>query len=225
MTAARTGSADLVRALLAAGADLQPTGHFLRQTPLMWSASEGHARIAHLLLEAGAPVDVRSQHGTTALLLAARSGDVETARALLDAGADANAAEPLLPFDARIDVEEAQTSGRSPLLIAAASQVATSGWEYGLEVKPSTHETLAMFLLARGADPNVPDSIGRTALHAAVETGKVALVEAMLAAGADPNARLIEAPFVFKGDFVSYEPGSRGSRSCGRWSTPAGTRS
>jgi ankyrin repeat protein len=205
MTAARTGSADLVRALLAAGADLEPTRHFRRQTPLMWSASEGHARIAHLLLEAGAPVDVRSQHGTTALLLAARAGGVETARALLNAGADVNATEPMLPFDARIDVEEAQTSGRSPLLIAAASQVATSGWEYGLEVKPSTHETLAMFLLARGADPNVPDSIGRTALHAAVETGKVALVKAMLAAGADPNARLIEAPFVLKGDFVSYE--------------------
>ena len=59
MTAARTGSADLVRALLAAGADLQTTGHFLRQTPLMWSASEGHARIAHLMLEAGAPVRVQ----------------------------------------------------------------------------------------------------------------------------------------------------------------------
>ncbi len=205
MTAARTGNPDLVRALLAAGAHIEPPGHFLRQTPLMWAASEGHARVVHLLLEAGASVEARSQHGTTALLLAARNGNVETARSLLDAGADVNGAEPVLSFNARIDVEEAQTSGRSPLLIAAASQVATSGWEYGLEVKPSTHEALALFLLDRGADPNMPDSIGRTALHAAVETGRLALVKALLAAGADPNARLTEAPFVLKGDFVSYE--------------------
>ena len=204
MTGARTGNAELVRALLAAGADLQARAHFQRQTPLMWAASEGHADVVQLLLENGADLHARSKHGTTALLLAARNGDVDTARVLLGAGADVNAAEPRLAFDARIDVEESQTSGRSPLLVASASVVATSGWEYGLNVTPSTHETLAIFLLDHGADPNVADTIGRTPLHAAVETGKADLVQALLARDADPNARLIEAPFVFKGDFVSY---------------------
>ena len=204
MAGARTGSAELVRALLAAGADVQTSAHFQGQTPLMWAASEGHTDVVQMLLEAGADVHARSKHGTTALLLAARHGAVDTARVLLGAGADVNAAEPLLAFDARIDVEESQTSGRSPLLVASASMVATSGWEYGLVVTPSAHETLAIFLLDQGADPNLPDSIGRTPLHAAVETGKAALVQALLAHGADPNARLIEAPFVFKGDFVSY---------------------
>ena len=204
MTGARTGNAELVLALLAAGADVQGSAHFQRQTPLMWAAAEGHAHVVQVLLEAGADVHARSKHGTTALLLAARHGTVDTARLLLGAGADVNAAEPLLAVDARIDVEESQTSGRSPLLVASASMVATSGWEYSLVVTPSTHETLAIFLLDQGADPARPDSIGRTPLHAAVETGKAALVQALLAHGADPNARLIEAPFVFKGDFVSY---------------------
>ena len=204
MAGARTGNAELVRALLAAGADVQASAHFQGQTPLMWAASEGHAHVVQVLLEAGADVHARSKHGTTALLLAARHGAVDTARVLLGAGADVNAAEPLLAFDARIDVEESQTSGRSPLLVASASMMATSGWEYGLVVTPSAHETLAIFLLDQGADPNLPDSIGRTPLHAAVETGKAALVQALLAHGADPNARLIEVPFVFKGDFVSY---------------------
>ena len=204
MSGAKTGNAELVRALLAAGADVQASAHFQEQTPLMWAASEGHADVVQLLLEAGADVHAYSRHGTTALLLAARIGDVDTARVLLDAGADVNAAEPVLAFDARVDVEESQTSGRSPLLVASASVVATSGWEYGLVVTPSTHETLAIFLLEQGADPNVPDSIGRTPLHAAVETGKADLVTALLAHGADPNARLVEAPFVFKGDFVAY---------------------
>ena len=204
MTAARTGNPALVRALVAAGAAVRGTAHFRAQTPLMWAASEGHADVVQLLIEAGADVRARSVHGATALLLAARSGDVETARALLDGGADVNAAEPYLPFDGRVDVEESQTSGRSPLLVASASMVATSGWEYRLDVEPSTHEALALFLLERGADPNAPDSIGRTALHAAVETGKADLVKALLEHGADPNARLTEAPFVFKGDFISY---------------------
>ena len=204
MTGARTGNAELVLALVSAGADVRGSAHFQRQTPLMWAAAEGHAHVVQVLLEAGADVHARSKHGTTALLLAARHGTVDTARLLLGAGADVNAAEPLLAVDARIDVEESQTSGRSPLLVASASMVATSGWEYGLVVTPSTHETLAIFLLDQGADPARPDSIGRTPLHAAVETGKAALVQALLAHGADPNARLIEAPFVFKGDFVSY---------------------
>ena len=204
MTAARTGNPHLVRSLVAAGAAVRGTLHFRAQTPLMWAASEGHAGVAQFLIEAGADVHARSVHGTTALLLAARNGDVETARVLLDGGADVNAGEPYLAFDARVDVEESQTSGRSPLLVASASLVATSGWEYELDVEPSTHEALALFLLERGADPNVPDSIGRTALHAAVETGKADLVKALLEHGADPNARFTRAPFVFKGDFISY---------------------
>ena len=204
MTGARTGNVDLVRALVAAGAHVQGGGHFRSQTPLMWAASEGHADVVRVLLETGADVHARSQHGTTALLLAARNGDVETAQVLVTGGADVDAAEPVLPFNARIDVEESQTSGRSPLLVASASLVATSGWEYDLVVEPSAHEAFAIFLLEQGADPNVADSIGRTALHAAVETGKADLVARLLQNGADPNARLTDAPFVFKGDFVSY---------------------
>ncbi len=204
MTAARTGNPDLVRSLVAAGAAVRGTAHFRAQTPLMWAASEGHAAVAQLLIEAGADVHPRSVHGTTALLLAARNGDVETACVLVNGGADVNAGEPYLAFNARVDVEESQTSGRTPLLVASASLVATSGWEYELDVEASTHEALALFLLERGADPNVPDSIGRTALHAAVETGKADLVKALLEHGADPNARLTRAPFVYKGDFISY---------------------
>ncbi len=205
MAAARTGSASLVEALLDADAEVDPTGHFKNQTPLMWAAAEGHADVVQLLLEAGADVEARSIHGTTALLLAARAGAVEAAQVLVESGgADVNAAEPVLDFHARIDEEDDQSSGRSPLLIAAASRVAISGQEYKLEVEPSTHEALGLYLLDQGADPDAADSIGRTALHAAVDTNKVALVAAMLERGADPNARLSQPPYPLKGDFVAY---------------------
>ena len=202
MTGARTGNVEVVHALLAEGAAVNVSGHWKGQTPLMWAAAEGQADVAQVLIDRGADVHARSQHGSTALLLAARIGDVETARVLLRGGADVNATEPLLPVDARIDVEESQTSRRSPLLVASLSVAATSGWEYRLVVKPSPHEELALLLLEEGADPNMPDSIGRTPLHAAVETGRANLVKSLLAHGADPNARFTEPPPPLKGDFV-----------------------
>ena len=45
------------------------------------------------------------------------------------------------------------------------------------------------FLLSRGADPNAAGA-GYTALQAAVLRGNLELVKALLAKGADPNARI-----------------------------------
>ena len=44
-------------------------------------------------------------------------------------------------------------------------------------------------LLAKGADPNVPDSAGRTAVHAAARIGAAETLGALLEAGGNPNAR------------------------------------
>ena len=160
MTGSRTGSAELVRVLLTEGAEVNGTAHWQKQTALMWAASEGHGDIVQLLLDNGADVYARSKHGSTPLLLAARKGDVASARLLLAAGADVNTTEPLLAPDERVDVDDFQTSHRSPLLVASASIVATSGFEYRLVIEPSGHEEFAMFLLEQGANPSTPDSIG-----------------------------------------------------------------
>ena len=44
-------------------------------------------------------------------------------------------------------------------------------------------------LLAKGADPNVPDHAGRTALHGAARLGAVETMSALLDAGGNPNKR------------------------------------
>ena len=123
--------------------------------------------------------DVGGWGGLNALLHAVRAGHAEATFALLDGGAD-------------IDAVSAG-DGTSPLLIAALNG----------------HFDLAMALLERGADPNVASEAGATALYAAINlewapksryaqprshefqgTTYLGLMEALLEAGADPDAKL-----------------------------------
>ena len=110
MSAARSGNVDAVRMLLDRGADVNGREKYKGQTALMWAASERHAPIVKLLLDRGADWRVRSfdretrppklsaassispipRGGFTALMFAAREGDLESARIMLDAGVDIN---------------------------------------------------------------------------------------------------------------------------------------
>ncbi len=190
MTCARTGAAAAVRALLAHGADPSAVEPWHGQTALMWAAGGGHADAGRVLIEHGADVGARSKGGFTALLIAAREDDPALVDHLVAAGADVNAAAP---------------DGTTPLHIAVVRG----------------HAALAMALLAHGADPNA-DGPGYTALHWAagswhteltgrlrgidtgadpewqslngLRVGKLALVDALLAHGADPDIRLGSGP-------------------------------
>ena len=182
MRAARTGSAAAVRALLARNANVNATESERKQTALMWAVSQRHPEIVKLLLDRGADLQARTavrkltvmldqgppgvktakEHahqieagGSTALLFAASSGDVESARLLLDRGADVNDTAA----DGNSALVLAAFSGHGPvarLLIERGADPNAAGAGYTAlhaAVLRGDAETVKA-LLARGANPN-----------------------------------------------------------------------
>ncbi len=110
--------------------------------------------------------------GTTPLLRAARSGDVEAIKLLLEHGAL---------------VDLPQVSGATPLMVAVglgANPIDTRG-KFRSEVDALA---TAQVLLDAGADVNARDARGRTALHAAAAQGYTDVAKFLVEHGADLKA-------------------------------------
>ncbi|CAN0435953.1 unnamed protein product [Ascophyllum nodosum] len=102
--AAMRNQEDMVKLLLAGGADPDVHDKGEGLTPLMWAAQLGHAEVAILLLEAGADSEQEDREDLTALHWAARMGKERTLAVLLDH---------------RADVEAVDYDGNTPLIWAA----------------------------------------------------------------------------------------------------------
>lgn len=202
MLASRSGNPAAIEALVAHGADVNARERVLGETALMWAAAENHGEAIRSLAGAGADVNARSSRltfprsewgdgksgrftvlprgGWTPLMYAARQDARDSVRALVAAHADLDATDP---------------DGTTALTVAVIN----------------AHYEAAALLLDAGADPNVGDSTGMTPLYAAVDMhtldetpgrpapkppetiDSLAMVERLLARGANPNARLRDA--------------------------------
>jgi ankyrin repeat protein len=217
MTCASTGSADAVRMLIARGALVNAAEPEQRQTPLMWAASERHPDVVKALIEHGADIRARTKKGFTALHFAAREGDLESTRLLLAAGVDVNIRSQPDVSEKPKPSESSSRTGGGAVGGVRVNEVSLSAGSTPLLVATVRGQVpLALFLLNQGADPNAGDA-GFTPLHWAATTwesgvsnpvygfsdpmsgipdrqAKLQLVNALLAHGADPNARITRRP-------------------------------
>jgi ankyrin repeat protein len=178
------GDVNGVRSLLDRGADPRyryryswVSGDCLGETELpliALAAREGHSNLVELLGEYGAnPEDLCSDEpggrGTTALGLAAFSGEKESVVSLIGLGADV---EPKVEWSAR------------PLFLALFGQVHAED-----RSRPSVYSEIADILVAHGASATMVDEDGCTLLHGQTTQYSRASMEWVLAHGVDLNAR------------------------------------
>jgi ankyrin repeat protein len=155
--AARGGDAAVVNALLAHNADRKLTSRG-DNTPLHGAALGGITDKQIIdELAAGGARSARNADGDTPLHLALASNHIDTAKLLIDAGADVDASDK---------------DSRTPLQLAL-----------GLK-DPAQARAAALALVNAGAKCDAPDARDMAPLHYAVSWGDVALVNAMIDHGA-----------------------------------------
>ena len=245
MMAARTGTPEAITVLLEAGANVNAKESWGGTTALMWAASEQHTAAVKLLLDHGADVNARSNFVAaangrgfegrtpavpkaeqkveefasgwlTTLMFAAREGDLESARLLVNAGANVNAiagdgkdALGLAIFngnydfasfliDSKSDVNHADTQGFTPLFWAVDRR--------NMETAPNfpwmiTADPLPLIkkLLDAGANPNaLVNNTPRARMRAG--SPRIVFATALMRAAFSADLELVKMLLSYKGD-------------------------
>ncbi len=154
--AAMSGDLELAEMLIVAGANVRATTRLGAYTPLYLAAQQGRAPVLAALVKAGAEVKVATPNGTTALMVAAASGDVEAVKILVDNGAEVNGKDGVRQ--------------QTPLMYAAASNRAavidylvSKGADLKATSKVSNLANLSREGLGFGGNPQVPGGQGANA--------------------------------------------------------------
>lgn len=149
---------EIVKTLIEKGADIDIQDN-IKNNPFLYAGAEGYLDILKLTIKAGADPSLLNRYGGTALIPASEHGYVEVVRELLEY--------------TDVDVNHVNNLGWTALMEAI---VLGDGGE-------KQQETIEL-LINHGADVNIPDSEGVTALQHAEERDYVKIKEILLRAGA-----------------------------------------
>lgn len=182
------GRTDTAIFLLGRGIDMHGTG---AAEALIRAAQNGQTDMVKLLLDRGANIDAKDNHGYTAMIEAASTGHIDTLKFLLERGAN---------------IEVRSASGNTVLLAAASkgetgvvqllldkggnTEVADAHGETALiwAAEEGNTDTVKL-LLDKRANIEAKDSYGYTALIQAADKGKTETVKTLLDKGANIEAK------------------------------------
>jgi len=189
LLAAQRGRDDLIELLLKAGGSVKTADAKLPegQTLLMHAARTGQVASVKALISAGSNPNAReTRTGTTAAIWAATASSGNAIRVLAEAGADLNVLSKVTSYP----------HTQNGVLLSGLEE----GYSYvGQTVLPRGGWSAAMFsaregavdavraLAESGANLNLTDPEGTTALIVAVINGHYDVVSALIDKGADPN--------------------------------------
>jgi ankyrin repeat protein len=227
MAVARTGNVEAARLLLSHGAKINAREKWGGQTALIWAAAQGQAGMVRFLLSKGADSGIRAtvrdwqrkitaegrpkdmnRGGLTALLYAAREGNIDCVRELAKGRADLNLADPdgttplvlalmnghwdtaKLLIESGADVEQWDFYGQSPLYVAIDIKTVESGGRVELPTydMTSAHDVVQL-LLEKGANPNLQLKLRPPFRNVPQDR----LADPMLTTGATPLLRAAKA--------------------------------
>jgi uncharacterized protein len=243
MIAARAGKAAVVDQLIAKGANVNARGA-RGQTALMWAAAQKHSDVVKALVAHGADVHARSEvwnevmavsphghlpynraiphGGDTALMFAARVGDLESAARLVAAGSTVNDADAW-GVSATAMAAHAGFADLVAFLLekGADPNAAKAGFAALHAAVMRRDQRMATALLDHGADPNAPieswtptrrsshdfnfnpELVGATPFWLAARFADPAMMRLLVEYGADPFV-------VHRGDHVVEARGGNG---------------
>jgi ankyrin repeat protein len=147
----------VARFLIQEGADVNAKD-FVQDTPFLYAGAEGRTEILRMVLSAGADLADTNRYRGTALIPAAHHGHVEAVKLLLATA---------------IDRDHVNNLGWTALLEAVI-----------LGDGGPVHTEIVRLLVEAGADPNIADRDGMTALGHAKRRGYAEMAGILSAAGA-----------------------------------------
>ncbi|XP_076756213.1 histone-lysine N-methyltransferase G9a [Xylocopa sonorina] len=194
-TSVKNGDLEKLVNVLACGYNANHTFRdYAHRTGLHIAADKGHLSCVHVLVQAGAQLDVMDRNQLTPLMLAASKGKADVVKYLIRIGADVT----LKGEDGMTALHMAAKSGHLDVCRIILTEckaprtlvdsVDDGGWTSLIWACEFCHTDVARFLLDKKCDPLIRDAEQNIALHWSAFSGSSEITEMLLNEGCDVNA-------------------------------------